>query len=167
MENKLSISDKLAKLREGKNLTMKDVADGIGMKADSYRNYERGRLQPSIDTVVKLANFFDVTTDYLLGREPAPNPFADLNLSEEDEKEVIEKYMSLPPKVRAIMLDVLRQLGDAIGNEHQKNLDKSELIEVQVAARSKSGKVRPHTEYITKDQYEAEEALLQEVDEDL
>lgn len=86
MENKLSISDKLAKLREEKNLTMKDVADGIGMKADSYRNYERGRLQPSIDTVVKLANFFDVTTDYLLGREPAPNPFADLSLSEEDEK---------------------------------------------------------------------------------
>ena len=58
-------------------------------------------------------DFYGVTTDYLLGREPAPDPFADLNLNKESEEDVINKYMSLPPNIRACLMDVLLQLADA------------------------------------------------------
>ena len=63
--------------------------------------------------LIKLADFYGVTTDYLLGREPAPDPFADLNLNKESEEDVIDKYMSLPPNIRACLMDVLLQLADA------------------------------------------------------
>lgn len=107
------LKDQLKKLRESRNLTKKQVADSIDVTERAYITYEYGQRDISTETLNKLADFYGVTTDYLLGREPAPNPFADLNLSEDDEAEVIAKYMSLPPEIRACMLDVLVQLGEA------------------------------------------------------
>lgn len=111
------ISEKLSEIRKSRGYTMKAVAEAIEMKPDTYRNYESGRLEPNLKTLQKLADFYGVTTDYLLGREPLPNPFADLNLSEDDEKEVIEKYLSLPPEIRAMMMNVLRQLGEVVSKD--------------------------------------------------
>lgn len=107
------LKDTMKELRESRKLTKKQVADAICVTERAYITYEYGQRDVSTDTLQKLADFYGVTTDYLLGREPAPNPFADLNLSEEDEANVVAKYMSLPPEIRACMLDVLVQLGDA------------------------------------------------------
>ena len=104
---------RLLSLRKEKGASQADVAEYIGLTVAAYQNYENGRREAGYDTISKLADFYGVTTDYLLGREPAPNPFSDLNLSEEDEANVVAKYMSLPPEIRACMLDVLVQLGDA------------------------------------------------------
>lgn len=105
--------ENLKKAREKVGLTQTQAAEAIGVSDGTYKNYEQGKREPNGDKMVTIANLFNVTTDYLLGREPAPNPFADLNLSEEDEANVVAKYMSLPPEIRACMLDVLVQLGDA------------------------------------------------------
>lgn len=105
--------ENLKKAREKVGLTQAQAAEAIGVSDGTYKNYEQGKREPNGDKMVTIANLFNVTTDYLLGREPAPNPFADLNLSEEDEANVVAKYMSLPPEIRACMLDVLVQLGDA------------------------------------------------------
>lgn len=107
------LKDTMKALRESRKLTKKQVADAICVTERAYITYEYGQRDVSTDTLQKLADFYGVTTDYLLGREPASNPFADLNLSEEDEAKVVAKYMSLPPEIRACMLDVLVQLGDA------------------------------------------------------
>lgn len=114
--------DILKKLRVDKNITQKEASEKIGVSYSAYQKYESGERELGANAVKKLADFYGVTTDYLLGREPLPNPFADLNLSEDDEKEVIEKYLSLPPEFRATMLDVLRQLGDVVSKN--KNNDK-------------------------------------------
>ena len=105
--------ENLKKAREKVGLTQAQAAEAIGVSDGTYKNYEQGKREPNGDKMVTIANLFNVTTDYLLGREAAPNPFADLNLSEEDEANVVAKYMSLPPEIRACMLDVLVQLGDA------------------------------------------------------
>lgn len=105
--------ENLKKAREKVGLTQAQAAEAIGVSDGTYKNYEQGKREPNGDKMVTIANLFNVTTDYLLGREPAPNPFAELNLSEEDEANVVSKYMSLPPEIRACMLDVLVQLGDA------------------------------------------------------
>lgn len=105
--------ENLKKAREKVGLTQAQAAEAIGVSDGTYKNYEQGKREPNGDKMVTIANLFNVTTDYLLGREPSPNPFADLNLSEEDEANVVAKYMSLPPEIRACMLDVLVQLGDA------------------------------------------------------
>lgn len=107
------LKDTMKLLRESKKLTKKQVADAIGVTERAYITYEYGQRDVSTDTLQKLADFYGVTTDYLLGREPAPDPFADRNLNKESEDDVIDKYMSLPPNIRACLMDVLLQLADA------------------------------------------------------
>ena len=110
----METKDVLKSLRKSNGFTtMQEFCEASGIRFSTYQNYETGKLIPTAEILIKLADFYGVTTDYLLGREPAPNPFAELNLSEEDEANVVAKYMSLPPEIRACMLDVLVQLGDA------------------------------------------------------
>lgn len=110
----METKDVLKSLRKSNGFTtMQEFCEASGISFSTYQNYETGKRIPTAEILIKLADFYGVTTDYLLGREPAPNPFADLNLSEEDEANVVAKYMSLPPEIRACMLDVLVQLGDA------------------------------------------------------
>lgn len=110
----METKDVLKSLRKSNGFTtMQEFCEASGISFSTYQNYETGKRIPTAEILIKLADFYGVTTDYLLGREPAPNPFAELNLSEEDEANVVAKYMSLPPEIRACMLDVLVQLGDA------------------------------------------------------
>lgn len=103
----------LKKIRKERGLTVKEVVEGAGIPMRTYQNYEYMERKIGAGTLQKLADFYGVTTDYLLGREPAPDPFADLNLNKESEEDVIDKYMSLPPNIRACLMDVLLQLADA------------------------------------------------------
>lgn len=54
-------------LREQKNLRQSDVAKATRIDQRSLSNYETGKTQPDAYVIVTLANFFNVTTDYLLG----------------------------------------------------------------------------------------------------
>lgn len=99
--------------REAKGLTQKECADKLGISLRAWQTYEQGVSEPKQELLCKIADMFGVSLDYLLGREPAPNPFADVNLAPEDEQEVLAKYMSLPDDIRAMLLDVLVQLADA------------------------------------------------------
>lgn len=66
--------NRLKMLRLQKKLTHQDMADFLGITRQGYSKYENGQSQPDIDTINKLAEFFNVTTDYLLGRTDHPNP---------------------------------------------------------------------------------------------
>lgn len=99
--------------REKQRLTQQECADLFDVKLRAWQTYEQGVSEPKFEVLCKIADLFGVTTDYLLGREPAPDPFADLNLNKESEEDVINKYMSLPPNIRACLMDVLLQLADA------------------------------------------------------
>ena len=59
---------RLKELRESKGLTQKEVAEIIGYSEISYARYEKGEREPDITTLCKLAEYFNVTVDYLIGR---------------------------------------------------------------------------------------------------
>lgn len=99
--------------REKQGLTQQECADLFDVKLRAWQTYEQGVSEPKFEVLCKIADLFGVTTDYLLGREPATDPFADRNLNKESETNVIDKYMSLPPNIRACLMDVLLQLADA------------------------------------------------------
>lgn len=63
------MNKKLKQLRKDKGLSQKEVASIIGVTISAYSNYEQGIREPSYDILIKLAKFYDVTTDYLLGLE--------------------------------------------------------------------------------------------------
>lgn len=69
---------RLRELREAKGLYQKDVAAAIGVDRTTYVKYERGTSEPSYNILSKLAEYFNVSVDYLLGRQatmdsPAPS----------------------------------------------------------------------------------------------
>jgi transcriptional regulator with XRE-family HTH domain len=107
------IGTKLKELRTKKGVTISQLCDELQMNQNTYAKYERNERDVSTETLSKLADFYGVTTDYLLGREPAPNPFADLGLDEAGEQEMLRQYMSFEPEVRAMLMDVLIKLADS------------------------------------------------------
>ena len=60
---------KLKELRLSKGLTQKEVAIAINVSPQSYGYYENEVNKPDPETLVKLANFFNCSIDYMLGRE--------------------------------------------------------------------------------------------------
>lgn len=59
----------LRKIRENANKTQSEVATYLGVSRQCYNNYELGNRQLNPDMLNKLADYFNVSTDYLLGRE--------------------------------------------------------------------------------------------------
>ena len=59
----------LRELREKRGLTLEQVAEGVGLRNQYISNYELGKRRPDYDTLCKLADYFGVSVDYLLGRE--------------------------------------------------------------------------------------------------
>lgn len=54
--------------RKKNNYTQQQVADILNMQRGSYAKYETGVNTPTVDNVLKLADLYNVSTDYLLGR---------------------------------------------------------------------------------------------------
>ena len=67
------IGDILNQTRKAQGLTAKQMATYLGINLRSYRAYESNDRQPSLKTLVKIADKLNVTTDYLLSREGRPN----------------------------------------------------------------------------------------------
>lgn len=68
-----TLSDRLIELKENKNLLQKDIAKGVGLSLRSYQRYEYGEREPSASILLSLANYFDVSLDYLVGRTNNPD----------------------------------------------------------------------------------------------
>ncbi|MBR2337593.1 MAG: helix-turn-helix transcriptional regulator [Clostridia bacterium] len=60
---------KLKELREENNISQTDLAKILNIKQNTYSQYETGKRQLPIDTLIKLAKFYKTTTDYILGLE--------------------------------------------------------------------------------------------------
>lgn len=61
--------NKLRDLREDRDLTQEDVAKLIGIDQRTLSNYENGKTNPDSFVITKLADFYGVSADYLIGRE--------------------------------------------------------------------------------------------------
>ncbi len=70
----------LRKIRKEYGMTMKDLADKIGVSESAISQYENGKREPGYETLIKLACLFNVSADYLLGIEEKD----DMSISEKD-----------------------------------------------------------------------------------
>lgn len=102
---------KLREIRKEKNVTMKQVGKVIGVSESAISQYENGKRQPDQNTLVKLADFFNVSVDVLLGREPQKDTIltSDDNISEpealtEKEKQLILDFRSLNSQGQELIL---------------------------------------------------------------
>lgn len=64
--------NRLKELRKDKGLTLDDIEEELGIGRGTYNNYENGKSFPKFKTLVKIAAFYDVGIDYMLGVEREP-----------------------------------------------------------------------------------------------
>ena len=60
--------ERLIEQRKINNYTQRQMADYLQITQPSYIRYENGSSQPTLENLVKIANLFDVSVDFLLGR---------------------------------------------------------------------------------------------------
>lgn len=117
----MTIGNVIVELRTERNLSQKKLADAIAVGQSTIAQIELGRNEATASTIRKLATFFDVSADYLLGleddlvtRTPAPPSFNDFqseNLSEK-EKALLEAFNKLLPETQDFILRTAQSLSD-------------------------------------------------------
>lgn len=60
---------RLREVRKSKKLTQQEVADFIGNKCNTISDWETGKNEPSLEKLIVLADFFEVSLDWLVGRD--------------------------------------------------------------------------------------------------
>lgn len=113
--------DKIKLLRESHGLTKKEIAKAIEISERAYITYEYGQREPSMETIIKLAKYYNVTTDYLLDQETIQSldQFENLKFTKEMEKEANEDYQKLSPQDKAFIARMVKALVDS-RKEHEK-----------------------------------------------
>lgn len=104
-----SIAVRIKNLREARKFTMQELADRVGVSRSMISYYESNKKKPSFDTVEKLANVLDVSTDYLYGKTEAFDSNATTN---ENVKEFLSKFEKLDKKQQEKILKILDTLAD-------------------------------------------------------
>lgn len=66
-------SERLKELKTMKQATQKDIASAIGLSLRAYQYYETDTKEPTLRNLIALADYFDVSLDYLVGRSDNPN----------------------------------------------------------------------------------------------
>lgn len=87
---------RLKQLRKNLNKTQEEVAAGLGVTRGAYSHFENDRNEPDSDTIRNLADYFNVSTDYLLGRTDDPIPVRNLDqdlYDEHDYAKELEAFM--------------------------------------------------------------------------
>ncbi|MBU5628097.1 helix-turn-helix transcriptional regulator [Oscillibacter hominis] len=62
------LAQRLKELREGRRLYQKEMAELLGLSLRGYQSYETDQSEPKLKTLIALADYFDVSIDYLVGR---------------------------------------------------------------------------------------------------
>ena len=129
------LKDRLKELRERKGYTKKQVAAGVGITDRAYIAYEYGERDVSTETLSKLADFYGVSTDYLLGRPTAPEPktpeqllmkLSELKNFDELEEALFEQYMQLPPNARERMIQFMHSAADMAAAKKRSKVEQSQ-----------------------------------------
>lgn len=69
-----AFSVRLNYLKESRGVQQKQLADATGLVRQAIRNYELGERTPPLSALIALADYFDVSIDYLVGRTDDPTP---------------------------------------------------------------------------------------------
>jgi len=102
----------LKKLREQTNLTQQDLAQKLNLSSGAIGMYEQGRRSPDISILIKIADFFDVEVDYLLGRKDISNK--DAITFTNDLYNLTKKIKSLDDDTYNLLINVITQLHSMI-----------------------------------------------------
>lgn len=109
----MNLAKTLTDLRKAKGLSRQKLADVFGLSVHTYIKYENGSAKPPYETLCLFADFYGVSTDYLLGREQAPDPMEQIAKQmslQEMEQDIFDRWVKLAPVQRELILNALRDI---------------------------------------------------------
>ena len=71
----MTIGDSFKRFRQERGLTQQQAAEALALQKQAWQRYESGKVIPSATVIINLADFFNVSTDYLLGRSDNPQRY--------------------------------------------------------------------------------------------
>ena len=86
--------ENLKQIREKKNITQTKLSVELEVSQELISHYETGKSKPNIETLIRLADYFNCSTDYLLGRTNNPSTVKDLDTKDIEINNIIDKYNS-------------------------------------------------------------------------
>lgn len=101
---------RLKELREERGFTQSEVAKAIGGTQSNLAKWEKETVQPSAEFIIKLSNFFGVSTDYLLGRTDDLGIMVPLSVPSHlsyEEQKLLEGYRKLPPNLQQTIQELI------------------------------------------------------------
>ena len=102
-----SFAERLRKKKKNKNINQQKLSNYLGYGYTAVANYESGRNEPAIDTLSKIAEYFDVTVDYLIGKEDNPKRMDGIS---KPEAELIMSFRTMDNEDRRILLEMAKSL---------------------------------------------------------
>ena len=104
----IQYTEKIKDLCEKNNVKIKDLLTSCGMNKGALNDMERKKSYPSLDKVARIADYLNVSIDYLAGRSDAPTltPPADVDTSTADVAALLAIYNRLSPVDRAMLLSL-------------------------------------------------------------
>ncbi|MEY8320300.1 helix-turn-helix transcriptional regulator [Lachnospiraceae bacterium 46-61] len=70
-----TFQERLISLKQNKHVLQKDIADNLSISLRSYQDYEKGHAEPKLKYLIEIADYFDVSIDYLVGRSDDPHRY--------------------------------------------------------------------------------------------
>lgn len=99
-------------LRLERRETIKELAAALGISATTLSRYEHGKFEPSLDVIVKMADHFGVSVDYMLGR--TGNQFSEGCRLSERQKKLIMSFNMLMPLLKDSVLELVENLSKGL-----------------------------------------------------
>lgn len=135
-------TERLVKLRKERSITQANLAKHLGIERTTYGKYETSGIQPPVEVILKLAEYYDVSTDYLLGNDRSPDEGVfnagiiagsavvngqnsgtvtvtngESRLLSKEEQEILRIYSLLDVKSRMKMLDGVLKIEEEFNKE--------------------------------------------------
>jgi len=105
----------LRELRESCGLSQQKLAVHLDLAQSQIQSYEKGAYEPDIGTLKRMADFFDVSVDYIIGRTDIKRKIELMTENElnDTEQDIVNRFRRSPPKQRRCFLLFL----DALSGE--------------------------------------------------
>ena len=102
--------DNLREIREKKGITQIKLSVEIEVSQEMISHYEIGESKPNIDNLIKLADYFKCSTDYLLNRTNIPTMLDNINKYNMETADLIYKYNALSDEDKQHLISYLNHL---------------------------------------------------------
>lgn len=101
--------ENLKALRESAAVSQKQLAEAIGVSQQSINKYENHNIEPDIETLIRIADYFNTSVDYLIGHTSVKHKIENVTAYElnAEESRIVDNYRKLSKKQRSCVVTVI------------------------------------------------------------